>query len=74
MLGEVVAEILGESARLGKYERFRVGSRLNGDDWRLAQRMYLLQFGRCQFVFRSLVEFHIVVEAFALFQKPYDTL
>lgn len=70
---KIVGQVLGNETRLGKHQR--IGSTRSGDldDGRFAQRMYLLQLGRCLHFGGTLENFNIVVDT-TFFEEPDEAL
>jgi hypothetical protein len=70
---KVIGQVLGDETRLGKDQR--IGSARSGDaDYRrLAQRVNLLQLGRCKHFGGALEDFDVVVDI-AFFQEPDEAL
>jgi hypothetical protein len=70
---KVIGQVLGDEARLGKHQGIGSTRSSDFDDGRFAQRVYLLQLGRCLHFGRTLENLNIVVDT-AFFEQPDETL
>jgi hypothetical protein len=70
---KVVGQVLGDEARLGEHQG--VGSPRSSDfnDGRFAERVYLLQLGRCLHFGGALEDFDVIVDT-AFLKEPDETL
>lgn len=67
---KVLTQVLDHEAGFCNDQRLGHVWRFDLDDWRLSQWMDLLHFCRRKHVFAAFEHFDLVVDAFALFQKP----
>ena len=70
---EMFGEVFGDESRLGKDQWLRSSRRRYANDGGFAQRVHLLQLGRCKHLGCALVDLNAEVDV-ALFKKPYKAL
>jgi hypothetical protein len=70
---KVVGQVLGDKTRLGKDQRISSTRSGDADYGRFAQRVNLLQLGRCEHFGGALEDFDVVVDI-AFFEKPDEAL
>jgi hypothetical protein len=70
---KVIGQVLGDESRLSKHQGIGSTRSSDFDDGRFAQRVYLLQLGRCLHFGSTLENFDVIVDT-AFFEEPDETL